>query len=120
MTTTARSVNIGFFLPLRFLMLRGGWYFFLIVNRVEPDRTPGRNNRISQGDQWMFESPSKNPLANVPHGLSFLNSISALFIQQEVNLGQSIFFKYSTYNLLYLLFSFSNYGSLKCSTFSSI
>jgi len=63
--------------------------------KVDPDRTPGRNNQIPQGNEWMFDSRSKNQSSNVPYGLSFLNSVSSLFIQQEANLAQSIsFFDY--------------------------
>jgi hypothetical protein len=65
------------------------------MNKVIPDRTPGGNNRIPQGDQWTFDSQFKTSSSNVSYGLPFLNSVSTLFLQQEANLGQSIsFFNY--------------------------
>lgn len=59
---------------------------------VARTRTTVRNDQIPEGDQWIFDSQFKQLSTTVPYGLSFLNSTSTLFIQQEASVGQSLSF----------------------------
>jgi hypothetical protein len=41
-------------------------------------------------DPWTVDSQSKYASPHLPHGLSLLNSISMLSVQEEANLAQGI------------------------------
>jgi hypothetical protein len=79
--------------------------------------TSGKITRMPQGDQRAYDYRSKDSVSHVPYGLSLLNSISTMSIQEEANLGQSIFRIFLSSNMIDQSFVLAMVGVLNAKRF---